>query len=137
MALLDIDNPDAHVGYRNLRVAEFPIEQEIKAGLEALWARYEPYADANFCKEFSRQPDSRFWEMYLTVRLLDAGKNVPSRAELAPADRDTGPDVCIRKGSRKIWIEAVSPEQGHENNPDRLADWPQEEQQINVDEERR
>jgi hypothetical protein len=137
MALFDIDNPDAHVGYRNLRLAEFPVEQEIKAGLEALWARYEPYADRNFCQEFSRQPDNRFWEMYLTVRLIDAGKKVRSRAELAAAERDAGPDVCVRKGSRKIWIEAVSPEQGHENSPDRVADWPQEEQQINVDEERR
>jgi hypothetical protein len=63
MALFDIDNPGAHIGYRNLRAGEFPIEREIRAGLEALWARYEPYADANFLQEFSLQPDTRLWEM--------------------------------------------------------------------------
>jgi hypothetical protein len=137
MALFDIDNPDAHIGYRNLRVAEFAIEREIKAGLEALWARYEPYADASFLQEFSRQPDNRFWEMYLTIRLLDAAKKVRSRAELAPAARDVGPDICIQKGTRKIWIEAVSPDQGRENNPDRVADWPAEERRIDAEEQRR
>lgn len=137
MPLFDIDGPDAHIGYRHLRAAEFPIEQEIKAGLEALWARYEPYADENFCQEFSRQPDNRFWEMYLTVRLLDAAKKVRPRAELAQAVRDVGPDICIQKGTRKIWIEAVSPDQGRENNPDRVADWPAGEGRIDVEEERR
>jgi hypothetical protein len=137
MALFDIDSPDAHIGYRNLRIGEFPVEREIKAGLEALWARYEPYADANFCQEFSRQPDNRFWEMYLTVRLLDAGKKIRSRAELPSAARDVGPDLCIQKGTRRIWIEAVSPEQGHANNPDRVADRPAEEARIDADEQRR
>ena len=124
MALFDIDNPGAHIGYRNLRAGEFPIEREIRAGLEAIWARYEPYADANFLQEFSLQPDTRFWEMYLTVRLVDAGKKVRTRAEMPRANRDAGPDICVQKGTRKIWIEAVSPDQGHQNNPDRVADWP-------------
>ncbi len=60
MPLFELNNPDSHIGYRKLRAAEFPIEQANKAGLEALWARYEPYADSNFCQEFSRQPDNRF-----------------------------------------------------------------------------
>jgi hypothetical protein len=131
-----IVEPDAHIGYRNLRIGEFPVEREIKAALEALWARYEPYADANFCQEFSRQPDNRFWEMYLTVRLLDAGKKIRSRAELPSAARDVGLDLCNQKGTRRTWIEAVSPELGHANNPDRLADWPAEEARIDVDEQR-
>jgi hypothetical protein len=137
MALFEIDSPDAHVGYRNLRAGAFPIEREIKAGLEALWARYEPYADANFCQEFSLQPDTRFWEMYLTVRLVDAGRKVRTSAEVPRANRDVGPDICVRKGTRKIWIEAVSPDQGHEDNPDRVGDWPADEQRIDVEEERR
>jgi hypothetical protein len=137
MPLFDIDSPDVHIGYRNLRAAEFPIEQEIKSGLEALWGRYEPYADENFRQEFSRQPDNRFWEMYLAVRLLDAAKKVRRRAELAQAVRDVGPDICIQKGTRRIWIEAVSPDQGRESNPDRVADWPAGEVRIDVEEERR
>ncbi|WP_024576216.1 MULTISPECIES: hypothetical protein [unclassified Afipia] len=95
MALFDIHNPDAHPDYTKLRTAEFPIEKEIKAGLEALWTRYEPYADANFRQEFSRQPDNRFWEMYLTVRLLDADKKVRLKAGVVRAARDFGPDICI------------------------------------------
>jgi len=137
MALFDCDNPDAHVGYRNLRAGEFPTEREIKAGLEALWSRYEPYADANFCQEFSLQPDTRFWEMYLTVRLVDAGRKVRTKAEVPRANRDVGPDICIQKGTRRIWIEAVAPDQGDQNNPDRVADWPAVEQRIDVEEERR
>jgi len=126
--LFDVDNPDAQISYRNLRAAEFPVEKEIKAG---------PFADANFREEFSRQPDNRFWEMYLSVRLLDAAKKVRSKAEVARAVRDVGPDVCIQKGTRRIWIEAVLPDQGHENNPDRVADWPAEERRIDAEEQRR
>ena len=74
--------------------------------------------------------------MYLSVRLLDAAKKVRSKAEVARAAR-VGPDVCIQKGTRRIWIEAVSPDQGHENNSDRVADWPAEERRIDAEEQRR
>ena len=40
MALFDSNSLKAILGYQNLRVAESQIEQEIKAGLEALWAPY-------------------------------------------------------------------------------------------------
>jgi len=136
MALFDIDRADATIGYQSLRAAEFPIEKEIKAGLEALWTRYEPYADANFRDEFARQPDNRFWEMYLTVRLLDVAKKVRAKADLARAARDVGPDICIYKGTRRIWIEAVSPDQGHQDNPDRVANLP-EDGRIDAEDERR
>ena len=75
--------------------------------------------------------------MYLTVRLLDTAPEVRPRTELAQAARDVGPDICIQKGTRKIWIEAVSPDQGHENNPDRVADWPAKESRINVERKQR
>src|SRR5258708_2541112 len=51
MALFDIDDPEAALGYRNIREAKYPIEAEIKAGLEALWEAYKPYADAKFVHE--------------------------------------------------------------------------------------
>jgi hypothetical protein len=69
--------------YRNIRAGASAIEAEIKTGLEALWVKYEPYADTNFLQAFSKGPDDRFWEMYLAVVLLDAGKRLRKRAEIA------------------------------------------------------
>jgi hypothetical protein len=122
MALFDIDDPNAHVGYRNLRAAKFPQEQAIKDGLEHLWLRYKPYADTNFCAEFARHPDERFWEMYLAIRFLDARKKMRKREELTAAQRDTGPDICIRKGRRRIWIEGIATGAGNADNLDQVPD---------------
>lgn len=74
--------------------------------------------------------------MYLTVRLLDAGKKVRAKAELVCAARDVGPDICVHKGKRRIWIEAVSPDQVHRDNPDKVADL-LEDGRINDEDERR
>jgi hypothetical protein len=38
------------------------------------------------------------------------------------AQRDTGPDICIRKGRRRIWIEAEAPGPGDADNPDQVPD---------------
>lgn len=122
MTLFDIEVDDADLGYRNIRAAKKPTEAEIKDGLEALWLKYEPYADTNFRKDFARDPDPKFWEMYLTVHMLDAGKNVRPRSELPIAQRNTGPDIKIIDGERTIWIEAIAPEPGADNNPDRVPD---------------
>jgi hypothetical protein len=85
MGMFDIDDPDAALGYRNIRAGASAIEAEIKTGLEALWVKYEPYADTNFLQAFSKGPDDRFWEMYLAVVLLDAGKRLRKRAEITKA----------------------------------------------------
>jgi hypothetical protein len=124
MGLFDVNVPDASQGYRNIRDAESGSDgARIREGLNALWPNYGPYADSHFREEFAKQPDSRFWEMYLTVRFLDARKKLRSRAGLAGADRDTGPDICIRKCSRNIWIEAIAPAQGDgKKNLDRVPD---------------
>jgi len=120
MRLFSLDIPDAHVGYRNLRQAEFPQEQAINDGLEELWRRYEPYADTDFCSEFARQPDARFWEMYLAIRFLDARKRMRRREELTREQRNTGPDICIRKGRRRIWIEGIATGAGNADNLDQV-----------------
>jgi hypothetical protein len=122
MALFDIDVPDAQVGYLNIKAAQFPTEALIKQGLEELWTRYEPYADAHFRTEFAKQPEPRFWEMYLAVQLLNARKKILSRDQLPAAQRDEGPDICIPKGKRKIWIEALAPDRGEPSNLDQVPD---------------
>jgi hypothetical protein len=122
MALFDIDDPNAHIGYRNLRAAAYPPEQAIKDGLERLWLRYKPYADTNFCAEFRRRPDERFWEMYLAIHFLDARKKMRKREELTTEQRDTGPDICIRKGRRRIWVEGIATGAGNDDNLDQVPD---------------
>jgi hypothetical protein len=91
-------------------------------GLEELWAIYEPFADSNFRGEFAKQPDTRFWEMYLATRLLAGRRKLIPRAELRTAQRDKGPDVCITKSRRKIWVEAIAPSPGDDKNLDRVPD---------------
>jgi hypothetical protein len=108
MRLFALDIPDAHVGYRNLWRAEFPHEVAINNGPEELWRRYETYADTDFCSVFARQPDARFWEMYLAIRFLDARKKKRRPEELTREQRNTGPDICVRKGRRRIWIEGIA-----------------------------
>jgi hypothetical protein len=123
MALFDLDDATCTVGYRNLRNAPAgTVGAEIKEGLEGLWDRYEAYADTDFSKEFVKQVEPRFWEMYLTVCLLASRRKLRPRAELPDAKRNEGPDICIFKGRRKIWIEAIAPSPGDDKNLDRVPD---------------
>lgn len=123
MGLFDIDDPNAALGYRNIRAGASEDEAEIKAGLEALWVKYEPYADTNFLKAFSEKPEDRFWEMYLAVVLLKARKNLRKRAKLTKASRNKGPDICTPKRRRKIWVEAIAPDPGDDvKNLDKVPD---------------
>jgi hypothetical protein len=123
MALFDLDDAKFNQGYRNLRNAPTGSPgAHIKGGLEELWGRYEPYADSNFCKEFATQPEPRFWEMYLAACLLTSRKKLRSRAELPNGARNEGPDICISKGRRKIWIEAMAPSPGDDKNLDKVPD---------------
>jgi len=72
--------------------------------LERLWARFEPYADANFKTAIASEFQSHFWEMYLAVTLLDLGFELHPRTELG----DKGPDICISSAETNIWIEAIA-----------------------------
>lgn len=124
MALLfDNDDPDASQGFKNLKAArEDTAPGQIWLGLEELWRRFEPYADKKFVKEFGRHVEEQFWEMYLGVHLLHDKKAIKKKSELPKALRDEGPDFCIRKGRRNIWVEAIAPSPGDEDNPDRVPD---------------
>lgn len=97
-------------GYLNIQAGAHAIERELRETLEKLWAVYEPFADPNFVGEFAREPDTRFWEMYVACQLLDAGKTLLPTVERS---RQGGqPDVCILDGDRRIWIEAIAPDIG-------------------------
>jgi hypothetical protein len=110
MPLFDLEGDCLDQGYLSLRAAEYPQEAAIKQALEAMWLRYEPYADADFAAGFARDPEGRFWEMHLGCALLDAGKTL--QAQVNRADGQGNPDLCVIDGDRRIWIEAIAPELG-------------------------
>ncbi len=78
--------------------------------LQKMWLCYEPYADSDFRHGFARDVDGRFWEMYLGCSLLQAGRTLLPVVE---RQRDGGqPDLCILEDGRRIWIEAITPDEG-------------------------
>lgn len=108
--LFDIDGANLDLGFENLKIAESLIEQQLHAMLQEMWARYEPYADPDFRQGFARDVDGRFWEMYLGCTLLEAGRTL---LPVVDRQREGGqPDLCVLEGSRRIWIEAISPDEG-------------------------
>jgi len=123
MSLFDVEVPDATVGWHNLKAAESPTESWMNAQLERLWTYHEANADQAFRAEFARQPDSRFWEMYLTAHLIRARKRLLPRTEIARCrNGDKGPDIGVRKGKRVIWIEAIAPARGDRENLDEVPE---------------
>jgi hypothetical protein len=105
------------LGYINLCEAKYREEQEIRAALDAMWAIFEPYADPDFCDGFARDPEARFWEMYVGCRLLWADKALLPASERR---RNGGqPDLCVIDGDRRVWIEAIAPDLGAEG-PDQV-----------------
>jgi hypothetical protein len=105
-------------GYENVRNGHSATERRLRADLDAMWAIYEPYADPDFRDGFARDPDARFWEMFLGVQLLDAGKELLPSAERRR--RGGRPDICVLENGRRIWIEAIAPDVG-EAGPDQVV----------------
>lgn len=106
------DAPATDLGYINTRAAENDVAKACYARCEALWERFEPYADPEFTKEFRSSFDARYWEMYLTITLQEMGfeLNCPK----------PGPDVGIVFEGRRIWFEATSPDRGKDGSPDQV-----------------
>jgi hypothetical protein len=127
MGLFDVETSNPSQGFITLREAVPGGDAHmIQATLESMWAKYEHYADGNFRTAFAADVDPGFWEMYLALVMLGGRKKLRERSELTKAQRDKGPDLCIRKGNRRIWIEAMSPDRGNEEpgvpNPDRVQE---------------
>ena len=108
--LFDIDGQNLDLGFENLKVAKSPIEKQLRALLQEMWAKYEPYADPDFRHGFARDLDARFWEMYLGCTLIEAGRTLLPAAE---RQREGGqPDLCVVDSGRRTWIEAIAPDEG-------------------------
>lgn len=116
--LFDVDGANLDLGFENLKAAESPFEQQLHAMLQEMWARYEPYADPDFRQGFARDVDGRFWELYLGCTLLEAGRTL---LPVVDRQREGGqPDLCVFEGERRIWIEAITPDEGAPG-PDRIV----------------
>src|SRR3569832_1344539 len=108
--LFDVDGANLDRGFENLKAAVLLFEQQLHAMLQEMWGRYEPYADPDFRQGFARDVDGRFWEMYLGCTLLEAGRTLLPVVE---RQREGGqPDLCVLEDGRRIWIEAITPDEG-------------------------
>ena len=116
-SLFEIEGSDLDRAYTNLREGKYASERDTRKMLESMWQTYEPYADADFRPGFARDPDGRFWEMYLGCTLAQAGKELLPRS----GRQTTGgqPDICVLEADRRIWIEAIAPDRGVEG-PDQV-----------------
>ena len=97
--------PGADLGssYEALRVETH--HETARGYIEALWLRYEYFADSHFLTDAQSHFHERFWEMYLACALMDRG------LDLKPSG-GVGPDYYFTSDRRKIWIEAVAPGPG-------------------------
>ncbi len=108
--LFDVSGSNLDRAFVNLKAAQFPAEQRLRDLLNTMWNTYEQYADPDFRQGFARDVDGRFWEMYLGCALLEAGHTLLPSAERR---REGGqPDLCILEDGRRIWIEAITPDEG-------------------------
>lgn len=92
-----------------------PYIVEVRVFMEELWQMYHPYADTHFRQQIKVDFHARFWEMYLTCTFLK--RSLPVRS------KSSGPDVLIEDTAQRIWVEAIAPTSGAEENPDRVPDF--------------
>ena len=79
---------------------------------EDMWSEFCELSDPNFKREFTLRTHERWFEMYLTVSLARAGYDVTCS--------NPGPDILLRLGEQRIWIEAVCASSGERGRPDSI-----------------
>lgn len=108
-ALFRNDITTSSRAYINIRDGKDVHEVAARSLCENLWLKFQPYSDQHFLQEFAIDFDARFWEMDLTVALIEKGHRV-----ICPKP---GPDVCI-ESEQKVWVEAIAPKAGE--GPDKV-----------------
>lgn len=104
--------------YNAIRDNKTTEEERTRSVLEEMWRKYQPYADSDFRRQIQCDFAARFWEMYLACTLLDNGVPVSSR----PSRSNRGPDILASEAGGAVWIEAITPKPGAEENPDRVPE---------------
>ena len=98
--------------YRNIRSRQNAYTSSAYEKCEKLWEQYERFADPEFLKEIKSNFQSRYWEMYLTVFLINEGYEVKCPKP--------GPDVGIEIDGLRVWFEATCPTSGQISHPDQI-----------------
>ena len=84
----------------------------VRTHCEDLWVDFQEYADDNFLTEFQLHFHQRWFEMYLTVSLKQAG------LDIVDGYRNSGPDLLALADGKRLWIEAVCAGKGDQGTPD-------------------
>lgn len=108
--LFDGVPPDACSAYKHVCRGEQDFLTQAKEHCEDLWSQFGPYADPHFLDEFPRHFHQRWFEMYLTVSLRNAGFDVRCPKP--------GPDILLNLDGRRVWVEAVCATPGAEGKAD-------------------
>lgn len=114
--LFNINIVSSDEDYNLVRNPPRPEIQKYKSYMEKLWDIYEPYADKDFPEQLPMDFHARFWEMYLACMLLQKGYQLLPKRKLS-----RGPEIAIELNeTRRLFIEAVAPSKGGDNNPDKV-----------------
>ncbi len=92
-----------HPEYAILRESSDPDTKKCREFFLSLWEQYEPYAPKGFLKKLQIEFHQRWWEIYLTVGLLNLD------FELDSSKSDHGPDLTVDVQGQRIFIEATAP----------------------------
>jgi hypothetical protein len=78
-----------------------------KAQIESFWGKYRIHAPNRFLREAQVDFYQRWWEMFLSVGLLNLN------FEISTDKKDRGPDIkVILPNNKVVWIEAIAPNIG-------------------------
>jgi hypothetical protein len=106
-----ISGPCSDSSYEMVR--DEPACARFKDYVETLWEKYRGYEDPHFLTEAKSHFFQRYWEMYLTCALIENGFTLER-------DGPEGPEYFFKYKNRRVWVEAIAPEQG--NGADRVPD---------------
>ncbi len=96
--------------FYNLCISSHDKHKKIREFCEKLWLNFKPYADKSFLTEIRNDFTARFWEMYLCNAFLEKGI-YPKITNFSK-----GPDLLFVNDKTKIWVEAVSSQNGENAN---------------------
>ena len=74
-----------------------------------------------FARNLQDSPTHAFGRC-ISLSVSSTRKKMRRREELTREQRNTGPDICIRKGRRRIWIEGIATGTGNADNLDQVPD---------------
>jgi len=84
--------------------------------INQMWNSYQQLAERDFPLRFAKDPEAKYWEMYVACALRKIGFQVHREQD--------GPDFWVESSEGRIWIEATVPGPGDSGNPDCVPEPP-------------